>query len=215
MDSRAEIPPVPMLDSLGLLPEPAGRLRSFIISLALNVSIGALLGWFAVTQLHKAPVPPRYVTTELIFPSKSPPLHKRLLPPRPVAELPRKIETQPPKPEPPKPEVVHMETPAMPTIPGPRASVVVAPVKPAVKTGGFGDPSGVPVNANAARPATIAAIGKFENAPGTGQGAVSPQAGLVATGGFGSGVGSAPKGRGLGSGTVATAGFGGNAIAGS
>jgi TonB family protein len=217
MDSRAEIPPVPMLDSLGLLPEPAGRLRSFITSLALNVSIAALLGWFAVTQLHKVPVPPRYVTTELIFPSKSPPLHKRLLPPHSVAELPRKIETQLPKPEPPKPEVVHLETPAIPTIPGPRASVVVAPVKPnpvpAVKTGGFGDPSGVPVNANAARPATIAAIGKFENAPGTGQGAASPRAGLVATGGFGSGVGSAPKGSGLGSGTVVTAGFGGNAIA--
>jgi TonB family protein len=81
-----------------------------------------------------------------------------------------------------------------------------------VKTGGFGDPLGVPANANAVRPATIAAIGNFENAPGTGQSAASPHAGVVATGGFGSGAFSGSKGRGLGNGTVATAGFGGNTI---
>jgi TonB family protein len=234
MDSRGEIPAVLMLDRLGLLPEPAGRLRSFVSSLALNVSIGALLLWFTVTQLPKSPVPPRYVTTELIFPSKLPPLHKmprlKLPPPHPVAELPRRIVKQPPKPEPAKPEVVHMETPAMPTMPSVPAATVAAPAQPkvglfasakrstlanndrapAIKTGGFGDPSGVAVNPNAARPATIAAIGKFENAPGTGQGAASPHAGLVATGGFGSGVGNAPKGTGVGGGTVATGGFGGN-----
>jgi TonB family protein len=200
-------------DNLGLLPEPAGRLRSFIISLALNISLGALLAWLTVTQLHNAPVPPRYVTTELIFPSKLPSLHKRLPPLHPVAELLLKIETQLPKPEPPKPEVVHMDTPAIPAIPGQRPSIVVAPVKPPappIKTGGFGDPSGVAVNPNASRPATIAAIGNFENAPGTGQGAASPRARLVATGGFGSGVGNAPKSTGVGGGTVATGGFGGN-----
>jgi TonB family protein len=200
-----------MLDSLGLLPEPAGRLRSFISSLLLNVSIGALLGWFTVTQLHNAPVPQRYVTTELIFASKPPSLHKRLLPPHPVVELPLKIETQLSKLEPAKPQVVHMDTPAIPTIPSPRPSIVVAAVKPPVKTGGFGDPMGVPVNATAARPATIAAIGTFGNAPRTGQGAPSPRAGLVATGGFGSGAGSSPQGTGRGA--VATGGFGGNAIA--
>ncbi len=206
-----------MPDSLGLLPEPAVRLRSFIGSLVFNVSIGALLGWFAVTQLHHDPMPPRYVTTELMFPHRSPSLHKKLLPPHPLAELPRKIEIKLPKPEPAKPQAVHMDSPAIPTMPSPRASIVVAPVKPnpapAVKTGGFGDPLAVPVNANTARPATIAAIGKFENAPGPGQGAASPRAGVVATGGFGSGVGNAPKGRGLGGGTVATAGFGSNASA--
>jgi TonB family protein len=122
----------------------------------------------------------------------------------------RKIETQLQKPEPPKPEVVHMDTPAIPAIPGPQSSIVVASVKPAVKTGDFGDPLGVPVNANAARPATIAAIGKFENAPGA-EGAGSPRAGLVATGGFGSGTGKQSEGRGRG--TVATGGFGRNVIA--
>ena len=225
-----------MLDRLGLLPEPAGRVRSFVSSLALNVSIGVLLLWFTVTQLPKAPVPPRYVTTELIFPSKLPPLHKmprlKLPPPHPVAELPRKIETQLPKPDPAKPELVRLQTPAMPTMPSAPATIVVPSVQPkvglfasakrstvatndrapAIKTGGFGDPSGVVPNPNASRPATIAAIGKFENAPGTGQGAASPRAGLVATGGFGSGVGSAPKGTGVGGRTVATGGFRGNGI---
>jgi TonB family protein len=232
MDSRGEIPAVSMLDTLGLLPEPTGRLRSFVSSIILNVSIGALLLWFMVTQLPKSPIPPRYATTELIFPSKLLPLHKmpRLKPPHPVAELPRKIEAQLPKPEPAKPEIVHQETPAMPAMPSAPATIVVASAQPkvgsfasaknaiiathdpapAIKTGGFGDPSGVVQNPNASRPATIAAIGKFENAPGTGQGAASPHAGLVATGGFGSGVGTAPKGTGAGGGTVATGGFGGN-----
>jgi hypothetical protein len=219
-----------MLRTLGLLPEPVGRLRSFISSLVLNVSIGVLLLWFTVTQLRKAPVPPRYVTTQLIFPSKLPRQHKKLPPPHPAVELPRKIETQPPKPEPVKPVVVHMETPAMPTMPSVQAAIVAAPARPkvglfasakrstpatndrapAIKTGGFGDPSGVAVNPNAARPATIAAIGRFEIAPGTRQGKASPHAGLVAAGGFGSGLGNAPKGTGLGGGTVATGGFGGN-----
>jgi TonB family protein len=186
--------------------------------------------WFTVTQLRKTPVPPRYVTTQLIFPSKLPPLHKKQTAPHPVAELPRKIKTQLPKPDPAKPELVRLQTPVMPTMPSAPATIVVPSVQPkvglfasakrstvatndrapAIKTGGFGDPSGVVQNPNASRPATIAAIGKFENAPGPGQGAASPHAGLVATGGFGSGVNSAPKGIGVGGGTVATGGFGGN-----
>jgi TonB family protein len=219
-----------MLDALGLLPEPAGRLRSFISSLVLNVTIGVLLLWSTVTQLRKTPVPPRYITTQLIFPSELPPLHKKQPAPHPVAESPRKIKTQLPKPEPVKPEVVRLQTPAMPSMPSVPAATVAAPAQPkvgsfasakqsivatkapalAIKTGGFGDPLGVVQNPNASRPATIAAIGKFENAPGTGQGAASPHAGMVATGGFGSGLGNAPKGTGMGGGTVATAGFGGN-----
>jgi TonB family protein len=224
-----------MPDSLGLLPEPDGRLRSFVSSLVLNVSIGALLFWFAVTQLHKAPVPPRYITTDLIFPSKLPSPHKRPLPPHPVAVLPRKIQTKLPKPEPAKPEVVRLQTSAMPTMPSVPAAIVATPAQPrvglfasakrstlatnapapAIKTGGFGDPSGVAVNPNAARPATIAATGKFENAAGTGQGAASLHAGLVATGGFGSPAGNAPKGTDVGGGTVTTGRFGGNGTSGS
>ncbi len=121
-----------------------------------------------------------------------------------------------PKPEPAKPQVVRMETPAIPSDSRRHrhldrsCSLVTLDRAPAIKTGGFGDPSGVVLNPNASRPATIAAIGKFENAPGTGQGAASPHAGLVATGGFGSEVGNAAKGTGVGGGTVATGGFGGN-----
>ena len=219
-----------MLETLGLLPEPAGRLRSFVSSLVLNVSIGALLLWFTITQLHKALVPPRYITTDLIFPSKLPSLHKKPFPLHPVAELPRKIQTKPPKPEPAKPEVVRLQTPAMPTMPSVPAVIVATPAQPkvglfasakrpapatndpapAIKTGGFGDPSGAAVNPNAARPATIAAIGKFENPLGGGQGSASPHAGLVATGGFGSGAGNAAQGTGVGGGTVTTGGFGGD-----
>ena len=238
MDSSGAIPAraarVLISDSLGLLPEPAPILRSFISSFALNISIGALLLWFTITQLHKSPVPPRYVTTDLIFPAKLPPprnvFHVKHPPQHPVAELSRKIEIKLPKPEPAKPEVAHLETPAMPTMPNVPAAMVVPPAQPkvgsfasakhptvatndratAIKTGGFGDPLGVAVNPNASRPSTIAAIGKFENAPGTGQGAASPHAGSVATGGFGSGIGNAPKGTGAGGGTIATGGFGGN-----
>jgi TonB family protein len=221
-------------ESLGLIPEPTLRLRSFISSFALNVSIGALLIWFTITQLRKAPVPPRYVTTDLIFPAKLPPPrdmpHVKPPPPHPVAESPQKIETQLPEPERGKPEVVHMETPAMPTMPNVQAAIVTTSAQPkvglfasaksptvatndrapAIKTGGFGDPLGAAVNPNTSRPSTIAAVGKLENAPGTGQGAASPHAGLVATGGFGSGAGNAPKGTGVGGGTIATGGFGGN-----
>jgi hypothetical protein len=135
MDSRGPIPALAILGTLGLLPEPAGRLRSFISSLVLNVSIGVLLLWLTVIQLRKTPVPPRYVTTQLIYPSKLPPQHKKLPPPHPAVELPRKIETQLPKPEPVKPVVVRMETPAMPTMPSAPAATVAAPAPP--KVGSF------------------------------------------------------------------------------
>jgi TonB family protein len=232
MDNRGQILAVPMLDTLGLLPEPAWRLRSFISSLLLNVTIGLLLFWLTVTQLSKSHVPATYTATQLIFATKLPPLRKKLPQSHPVVELPRKIETRLPKPDPAKPEVVRLQTPAIPTMPSVPAAMVATPAQPkvglfasakrsavanndpapAIKTGGFGDPLGLEANANSTKPATMAAIGKFENAPGTGQGAASPHTGLVATGGFGSGVGSAPKATGAGAGTVATGGFGRNGI---
>jgi TonB family protein len=232
---RARAVIVPITGTFGLLPEPVGRLRSFLGSLALNIAIGLLSFWSTITQLHKAPVLPRYVSTELIFPSKLPPLHKipRLKTSPPMAELPRRIETERPRPHPAKSEVVRMETPAMPAMPSAPVTIVVAPAQPklgsfasakpsaminndrvlAIKTGGFGDPSGVAANANATRLATIAAIGKFENALGAGQGTGASHAGLVTTGGFGSG--SAKGAGGAARGTVATGGFGGTGTSGS
>jgi TonB family protein len=229
MDSNRVIPAaaagVLIPDSLGLLPEPTLRLRSFVTSVALNVSIGALLLWFTLTKLQTVSAPPRYVTTDLIFPPPRNTAHVKLPPPHPVAESPRKIEEQLPKPQPAKPEAAHLETPAMPMMPSVPSAKVITPAQPrvglfanekqsavatsdrapAIKTGGFGDPMGVAVNPNASRPATIAAISKFES---TGQGTAPPHAGLVATGGFGLGAGTTPKGTGLGGGTVATGGFG-------
>lgn len=215
--ARAEAARVLIHDNLGLLPEPAGRLKSFMSSFTLNISIATLLGWLTITQLHNATVPARYITTPLIFPSKSPLLHKmprvKLLPSHLAVDLPRKIK--PPRLEVAKPEAVHMDTPSVPPISAPRPSIVVALAEPApvVKTGGFGDPMGVPANANATKSATIAEVGKFGGVVGAGQGAASSRTGLVTTSGFGAATGNAANGKGLGSGTVATGGFGGNAIA--
>lgn len=196
----------------------------------MNVSIGALLFWFTITQLHKTPAPPRYVMTDVTFPAKLPP--PRHLPH--VKPSPPKMETQLPKPLPAKPGVAHLETPVMPTMPNLPPARVVAPAQPkvglfagekrpavstnerapAIKTGSFGDPFGAAVNPNASRAATIPAIGRFENAPGAGQGAASTHAGLVATGGFGSGAGNASKGTGPGGGSISTGGFGGSGTSG-
>jgi TonB family protein len=160
-----------------------------------------------------------------------------LSPPRPITELPRKIKLPTP-PQLPQPEIVHLKPAAVPAIPAAPAKSVVAAPQPkvglfasskapavannrsqsAVKSGGFGDPSGVTPNPNAARPATIAAVGSFNNTPGFTQGAGSSQAGrrTVASAGFGDGVaGGTPGGVGAGQGTVATGGFGSNVIGGS
>jgi TonB family protein len=222
-----------MLETLGLLPKPAGRLRSFIESLALNLIMGALLFLFAVAA-HKAPSAARYVSTQLIFPSRLPHPSTRIRVPQPrlVTQLPPKIKI--PTPQPPKPEMIRMKTAAMPELPPSPAKTVIAPPQPKVglfaapkttsvasnrsapliKSGGFGDPSGVVPNANAARPATIAAIGSFENTPGPGHGAGGSR-GTVAVAGFTNGVaGGATPGTGSGSGTITTGGFGANGIGG-
>jgi TonB family protein len=111
----------------------------------------------------------------------------------------------------------------MPVIPLPPAKVVVAAAHPrvgvfatpkatsmansrstpAIKAGGFGDPSGVAVNPNATRPATIAAIGSFNNTPGASLGTGAAHGGVVKAGGFGSGVGKSMEAAGgNGSGSI-------------
>ena len=229
MEREADTARVLIPDTLGLLPAPGGRLSSFIKSLVLNVAIGTLLFWLTMTQLHKAPVEPRYVSTELIFPSRLRPAVPRLkaLPRQPVVELPRRIELQRHSPELPEPEVVRFATPAMPAIPTASAPTVVTSPQPRVglfagakrvpevKSDGFGDPLGVPANAKAARAATIAAMGQFDNISGVGQGKGAAHAGLVTTGGFGPALAKgadAPGGTGNGHGTVGPGGFGGDGI---
>jgi TonB family protein len=238
METQPETSGVAISETFGLLPQPVGRLRSFVESLAVNVALGSLLLWFTMTHLPKASPPPQYVS-ELVFlkhpPAITPAIHIKVRP-LPVPVKPRRIETPKPLPQIPKPERVTLKTP-MPVIPLPRAKVVVAAAQPrvgtfatpkatsmannkstpAIKAGGFGDPSGIAVNPNATRPATIAAIGSFNNTPGVSLGAGAAHGGVVKAGGFGSDVGKGLEGghgSGGGHGTVATGGFGGNDIGG-
>jgi TonB family protein len=241
MQRRTETSSALISDMFGLLPEPGGRLSSFIESLAVNVIVGGVLLWFTMTQLHKASPTPHYVN-ELVFLRKpatvAPPRHIQVRPlPVRVSVKPRTIKTPKPLPQIPKPQTVTLKTPPMPTVPLPQAKVVVAAAQarvsvfaapkvtnlanttsaPAIKAGGFGDPSGVAVNPNATRPATIAAVGSFNNAPGASLGTGGTRGGVVKAGLFGSDVGKGLEGgRGGdgGHGSVATGGFGGNDIGG-
>jgi TonB family protein len=231
----------PISENFGLLPEARGRFRSFTVSLAVNVVLGVLFVWIAISQLHKKPPVPRYESTELVFPTPPPPPPplppvpriKVTAPPTPVVEAPRKIEMPKPTPEPAKPEVVKMNTPAMPVLPAAPPKAVVAPpqpkvglfaspkptavannqVAPTVKTGGFGDPSGVAVNPNATRPSTVVAVGSFNAAPGAEQGSGAARKGVVQGTGFGSGVANGVPG-GTSRGAVASAGFANGVVGG-
>jgi len=231
---------VSVSETFGLLPQPVGRLRSFVESFAVNVALGSLLLWLTMTHLSKASPAPQYVS-ELVFlkhpPPTTPALHIKLPPSKHVSVKPRLNETPRPIPQIPKSVAITLETPPMPAIPSLPANVVVAAAQPrvavfappkttsvanskttpAIKAGGFGDPSGVAVNPNATRPATIAAIGSFNNTPGTSVGVGGGRGGLVKAGGFGGDFGKGlERGRGTdgGHGSVATGGFGGNAIGG-
>jgi TonB family protein len=226
--------------TLGLLPEPQGRLGSFGVSFVVNVTIGALLILFAAAKVHEAKVQ-KENTAVLIFPVEPPkpfvpPIPKvRVIPPPPKVELKPKI--QPPKPvvEPPKPVEVKIPTPPIPKIaPAPPKAVSPPPqpkvglfkssqptlvanntAPPTPKTGGFGDPVGVTPNPNATRPANIAAVGSFSGTPGMGQpGSGAARQGSVKGVDFGSGVANGvPGGRDV-HGTVASAGFSNGVIGG-
>jgi TonB family protein len=172
-------------ETFGLLPAPDGRQSSFVQSLAVNVGLAALFACLTLTQVHQVSIP-NHVNTELVFPSHIPPPtpHIRIPTPRPP-----KLEISRPMLPLQEPETVRLNTPPMPLIAAPPARVVAPAQQP--KTGGFGDPAGVAPNPNASRPATIAAIGSFENAPGASRGSdVTGGRGTIATGSFG-GIGAA------------------------
>jgi len=224
--------------TFGLLPEAKGRTSSFALSTVLNGATAAILLLLTMAQVHQVQQH-RYVT-QLIFPVEQPkpyvpPVPKvKYIPPPPVNESRPKIEMPKPLPEPPKPVEVKMPTPVMPRVeaapprrvsPPPQPKVglfrsesptVVANnmSRPSVSTGGFGDPEGVKPNPNATRPATIAAVGSFSDAPGAGTpGAGRARAGSVHGVDFGSGVEhGVPGGRDRG--TVASGGFANGVIGG-
>jgi TonB family protein len=95
---------------------------------------------------------------------------------------------------------------ATPTLPQ------IAPSK--VQTGGFGDPNGVPVNANGRNRSNIAAVGSFELPPGggygNGTGGKLGARGTIASAGFGNGIaiqGGGGRGGNAGQGHIQSAGF--------
>ncbi|HEY0759183.1 MAG TPA: TonB family protein [Acidisarcina sp.] len=228
--------------SLGLLPEPQGRGRFFVIALVANALFVSLIILFMSAEVRKQARTPQYERTELIFPVDVPkppppivPQVKVVAPPpvqRPKVELPKQIEVPKPQPEPPKVQIARV-TPTIPDIPVARPRAVVAPPQPkvglfasnnptpvannksapTVKTGGFGDPSGVVANPNATRPSNIASVGSFAAAPGSGQGAGAARLGSVRGTNFGSGVANGVPG-GTSRGAVASAGFGSGVVGG-
>lgn len=225
--------------NLGLLPEPEGRFRSFGVSTAANVLAGAILVLITMAQVHQERAR-HYQTTELVFPVEQPkpyvppvPKVKVIPPPPKVIEQKPKISIPKPQPEIPKPQVVKLPTPETPHLVAAPPRAVTPPPQPKVglfksatptavannmsapslKTGGFGDPMGVTPNPHASRPATIAAVGSFGSAPGTGQGAGAARQGSVHGTAFGSGVANGVPG-GKDRGTVASAGFSNGVIGG-
>jgi TonB family protein len=200
----------PVKSNFGLLPEPEGRLRSFITSMAVNLVILALLIWIGtmvrnVIEVHK------FEQTDLIVPTAHPPRPKVKIPPPPKLPPPPKPpeltyeapKIHMPKPEP-KPDVkpIQMEAKlALPTVKAAKPAVILAPqpkaaltaampaqdnkVKPSTAPVHLGQTFGVTPNPNATRPATVAAIG---NPYGGMQGpAVAPH-GVVGSTGIGNGL---------------------------
>jgi len=200
---------VPVRASFGLLPEPEKSAASFITSGVINLTALALVVYIGMTAKHVIQQH-RYEQTELIFPTTPPPPPMKMkLPPPPKVEpkLPE-VKLEPPKinmPKiEPKPDLkpVQMEAkqvipevkaakPAVILAPQPKAALTaaapaqVAQAHPSTTPVHLGETFGVTPNANASRPATVAAIG---NPYGGMQGpAVAPR-GVVGSAGIGNGT---------------------------
>jgi len=203
--------------NFGLLPEPERSKGAFIASLSINGAILALVLIIGMTVKHVIAVH-HYEVTELIAPTLPPPQPKVKVPPPPKMppppEVPKvkmeapKIEVPKPKPEP-KPilmeaklavPIVKPAKPAIVLAPQPKAALMAAmpaqtpQIKPSTAPVHLGETFGATPNPNAARPATIAAIG---NPYGGAQGPPVAPHGVVSSTGIGNGLTS-----GLNAGTV-------------
>ncbi len=154
--------------TFGLLPQPEGRIRSFVASSVVNLTVfGVAL--YAGISAHQV-MQEHYEVTELIVPAMPPAVN----PHKPQPAPPLKIHVQPPHIEPPKPlqeaklEEAKLEPPPMPSAalaPRPKpASAAAMPaednlIRPSVKPVHLGDTFGVVPNPNSVRPATIASLG--------------------------------------------------------
>ena len=181
--------------------------------------------------------PPRSTPTEPLkaAPVVQQPLQKTLPQPETVAVLRMPQRVKPiPQPEVAQPAVMpspRFDSKVLNEIPGPKAVKVVSTagfggssatptldkVAPSrVQTGGFGDPNGVPLNANGSGKSNIAAVGSFDLTRGAGYGngtgGANGARGTVASAGFGNGTAvQGNGGRGTGaagrSGVQSTSGF--------
>src|SRR6185312_2457622 len=227
--------------NFGLLPDEKGRYGSFGISLAVNAAIVGFAVLLSIAGMHE--VKRQQINNSvLIFPTEQPKPVLPPVPRVRVYAPPPKVLLEQPKIELPKPQLVveppkmaemkiHEEAPKLAPAPPKRVAPPPQPkvgmfasshptevannmAHPSVKAGGFGDPNGVHPNPNANRPATIAAVGSFQGAPGNGDpGAGAARRGSVHGVDFGSGVANGvPGGRDRG--TVASAGFSNGVVGG-
>jgi TonB family protein len=134
----------------------------------------------------------------------------------PNVVLPKKVEVAEVSPKLMTP--VEFKSPILDKLPGPKVVKAVVtntfgssapPTLPAntpsakVQTGGFGDPNGVPANANAPRSRLgVASVGSFDlpSGPGTGNGTggANGKQGTIASAGFGNGIATGQGGGGRG-----------------
>jgi TonB family protein len=225
-------------DNFGLLPEPEGRWGSFGVSMVTNIILMSLLILLtaAIHKVEKA----KYNQT-LIFPQEVPPPPKIIVPKVKVIAPPQPqvVKLEPPKitipkiqPPPELPKPVKLDQPDQPKLPPappkavapppqPKVGLFTSPkptetannqVKPDVKAGGFGDPTGAKTNPNTAK-SQLVAVGSFNAAPGAATGAGAARKGAVSGTSFGSGVANGvPGGHDMGK--VASAGFANGVVGG-
>lgn len=215
--------------NFGLLPEPEGRMTSFVTSSAINLTILATI--LVVGMTAKRVIQQHYETTELIVPAlpkeqpKVRPVAVKLPPPPPqtpklVMEAPK---IQLPQLKPPEPKPIQMEAKVvLPAVQPKQQQIVLAPQPKAALTAAMpaqnnevkastapvhlGQTFGATPNPNATRPATIAAIG---NPYGGMQGPSIAPHGVVGSAGIGNGLKSGSN-AGM-QGQVASAGIPANA----
>jgi TonB family protein len=193
--------------SFGLLPEPEGRMKSFVTSSAINLAVLGTILIIGMTAKHV--FEQHYEMTTLVVPNQPPPppkikpLQPKLPPPPKMPKLALEApKIQLPQPKPPEPKPIQLEAKmALPEIKQAKPSIVQAPqpkaalraampaqnqeVHPSTAPVHLGETFGATPNPNANRPATIAAIG---NPYGGMQGpAVAPH-GVVGSTGIGNGT---------------------------
>lgn len=194
-----------------MLPEPRRSTGSFITSAAVNLTILGLLLYIGMTARHAIQVH-KFEQTELILPTTPPPPPMKVkLPPPPRIQPPTPPEMaklEAPKinfarPEP-KPEIkpIQMEPKeALPELKTAKPSIILAPqpkgalqaaapaqvaqAHPSTRPVHLGETFGAAPNANASRPATIAALG---NPYGGMTGRAEAPRGVVGSTGIGNGT---------------------------